>query len=320
MRLKRYEHNEVASAVKQARTELGDEAMLISVERASTEVGIGRYRVIFAAESATGAQKLPRLANNGQFQNGNTAKGDVSKWHLVELELRELAGDLSRSPSENTTAKEVGDSLLEHAGRRWIDDQTLRLHPVTPPLIEVLVGPRNNGKSTAAVKLASRQVSAGKKVALAHLFKPENTFASELGSNGVIECCAQSIDHLDTIVDVEPSMESIIVDITGAAGEMMNPLLRWLTKRRAVVHLTLNARATPEAWFNAGVEFSSFMPGHLLLTHVDQITDWASVWRGIGGTGLPCSYFSAGPRVSSPLEFIGLAKNGPIETGKAASA
>ena len=319
MRLKKYETSEVESAVKQARSELGEEAMLVSIERApASQVGMGRYRVIFAAESFATVEKLPKTANNGLFQMGISP----SKWDIVRVELRELASDLSRFTSEDILepSKKPLSATADHAGQNRQKDQAGTFQPMVLPLIEALVGPTKSGKSTAISKLALSQAKAGKKVALIRLFQPEKTLESELSSNGVIECYAESISHLDAVVDVEPWMDSILVDITRAGEEIRDPLLRWLTDRQAFVHLTLDACVKPEEWLEARIAFNSFSPDHLLLTHVDLITDWAAVWRGIGGTCLPCSYFSAGPRLSSPLDFIGRAQTAQPETGKAASA
>ncbi len=323
MRLKLYENSEVESAVKQARTELGEEVMLVSVERAKTaQIGTGRYRVIFAAESFDDRAWPPLPAKNNPLQNGIDSRVDGSKWSLVRFELSQLAADLRRDLSNGCWEKNVALPVLisENAGRYGVADLGLARQQTVQPVIEVLVGPHKSGKSTAAAKLAVLQATSGKKVALVQLLEPGMLFEPELASKGVIECSAESIEHLETIVDVEPRMECVFVDTTPRPGKMTDALRRWISARRASVHLTLDARVNSEDWLAAGIEFKSFLPAHLLLTHVDQITDWAAVWRGIGGTGLPCSYFSAGPHLSSPLECISRAKNAQVEAGKAASA
>ena len=324
MRLKLYENSEIDSAVKQARMELGEEAMLVSVERAmAAQAGIGRYRVVFAAESGNDSEALPSPSKNSPFQNGSVAsKGDSPKWSLVRLALSELAADLSRTPSHDVPAKTVErfPPLSEYSGLSGEADPALTRQQTAPALIEVLVGPPKSGKSTAAAKLALLQANSGKKVALIHLLQQEQVFDPELAAKGVIECSAESIGHLDTIVDLEPLMESIFVDTASEAGEMTDAFLLWIARRHAGVHLTLDACFKSENWLAASIEFGPFLPAHLLLSHVDQITDWAAVWRGIGGTGLPCSYFSSGPHLSSPLEFIGRAKITQVESSKAASA
>ena len=324
MRLRRYETSEVESAVKQARTELGEDAMLVSVERAkAAKGGTGRYRVIFAAESVIHCEKGPFPGNIFPFQNGSIAsKRDGSKWNLVRSELSELAGQLSRTLSLDVHANTAG-LFVPISGHSGLNGETIQAsahHQTVPPMIEVLVGPYKSGKSTAAAKLASNQANSGRKVALVHLFQSEQRLEPQLALKGVIECSAESITHLDMIVDVEPLIESILVDASGNAGKMTDAFISWLAERRAGVHLTLDAHLKSEDWLAGGIKFRSFLPTHLLLTHVDQVTDWAAVWRGIGGTGLPCSYFSAGPHLSSQLEFIGLAKSTQVESVKAASA
>ncbi len=186
MKIKTYHCDSVESAIRQARRDLGEEAMLLeSRKTAAGEQHLGKYEVSFAVAGAAPA------AARAAASNGDDGLRDVSRgleqirrmlyssthtFYLptgqfltqpvlaeiyqdltdndVEPQLAaQLAAGLTAAVERGATRPEIEDHLSEQIqGLVAVSDQIGR--PQIRPAIAVLVGPAGAGKTTTIAKLA----------------------------------------------------------------------------------------------------------------------------------------------------------------------
>ncbi len=320
MRLHQIHSSDVEMAVRQARVELGEEAMLVAVEQAkSGDSKSSRYRVTFANQVIGAEKDLGSiLRSRSEFLiSKDTPKhgGNYDGWKTVRFELAYLAEQLAAPISYPGNPTPDLNSAVNYPNLRSIE---------LPPggQCTAIIGRKECGKTTAIHKLAFRETSAGRTVAVVRAFQPSRVFIPKLASAGVLQRNATSIAELDAVFEELSAADLILADISSVVADrnwpMSQSFRRWLMANGATLHLAIDATSPPSHWRSDVMQFSWLEPAYLLLSHMEKVVDWKELNLCIESTGLECSFCSMGATMDSPIEWAKLEQL--IPTTKAASA
>ena len=315
MRLKLYRADDVETAVKAAGQELGEDAMLICVEKSQThEIPYGRYRVVFA----NGLPSLPAVRPNMP----DPIRDRVPNWKELRSSLGLLADQLSVPPPASARQEvkrfliECGvrcadvpavEHAIENSGIKELLDQTIKPYQQSRASnISVFVGPSGSGKSTAVDKLAFLESRSGKRVLVIRAFQKDISANPARVDSRILELCAPSVRELEVIRHIQPAPDVVLIDsashLAGFPPEQAALVRDWFQANNASVHLVLSAVTRLQEWLNYTAQFCQFRPSRVLLTHVDEVVSWAGVWSAVLGSAMKCSFFSAGPFITDPIE------------------
>ena len=317
MRLKLYRSDDVETAVKAAGQALGEDAMLISVEKSpALEIPLGRYRVLFA-------NGLPTLQPES-YTVRSPIRDRAPKWQELRTSLSLLVDQLSAQLPESSGSEQARQIILD-SGVRPNDisvveqaierstigellGKTIRQQPGPISGIAVFIGPDGSGKSTAADKLALREARGGKQVLIVRAFQSSHSLRPRHPDSGVLELSVMNVRELDVIDHIHPPPGLILIDTSSqlaADPNHITELSDWIHLKSATAHLVLSAVTRFEEWQNYVAKFSPFRPSLLLLTHMEEVVAWIGVWNAIITSSMECSFFSSGPRITDPFENAG---------------
>ncbi len=301
MRLQQYQSSDVEMAVRQARTDLGEEAMLVTVEQSNNAPKHARYRVTFATQVGvinTDPANLPPPPEPAPTRPLAKKQSDSGsqQWTSVRSQLTQLA-------------EELGQPLQKLEATKTIKSVVALRTTIRPPggQSTAVIGRAGCGKSTAIQKLALREALAGGRVVVVRAFQSLQPPAPELVKAGVLQFAATSLRELEAIYCQQNTADLILADIPSIVANPgwteSQPFQQWLLATGVTVHLGINAISPFPHWWEDAVQFGWFEPAYLLLSHLEEVTNWTNLVRAIQSTGLECSYFSAGAAITSPIEF-----------------
>ncbi|MGH9723017.1 MAG: hypothetical protein ACRD8O_22630 [Bryobacteraceae bacterium] len=192
MRLKSYYAATVESAIRLARQELGDEAMLMSSRKAPAEARhLGTYEVVFAADAESKPQPRPPAAQSQPAARAVGEAGLTAEIAQIRHQIERMSAALRRTTfhadnldpwldevySEMTAAgidadlafqtarkldrkavaadpDQTRDTLMRELARCFTVSPLLGCSPDGGRKVVALVGPSGVGKTTSLVKLA----------------------------------------------------------------------------------------------------------------------------------------------------------------------
>ncbi len=306
MRLQQYQSSDVEMAVRQARTDLGEEAMLVTVEQSNSAPKNTRFRVTFATqvgvsnagptnhikEPAPAPFTLPVLKQIDSKSQPSSSQ----QWKSVRSELTQLAEELGYPLQKLEVANAIASVVASRTTIRPPGGQST-----------AVIGRAGCGKSTAIRKLALREALAGGRVVVVRAFQPEQPTVPELTKVGVLQLTAASLGELEAIYSQQNMADLILADIPAIVANPgwaeSQPFQQWLLATGVTVHLAISALSPFSQWWEDALQFGWFEPAYLLLSHLEEVTNWVGLGRAIQSTGLECSYFSAGAEITSPIEF-----------------
>ncbi|GAB3116700.1 flagellar biosynthesis protein FlhF [Novispirillum itersonii] len=154
MRLKSYSAVTMSEAMAMVRAELGDDAIIVSTQRASGGQGV---RITAALEEHTSDQEIAEVLHGSPLSPVNETIRDCLVYHGVPPRLCERM--LAAARSIDTT-----DATMATAGAM---DELFTFAPLPSrksPMPVMLVGPPGSGKTITVAKLAARARLAGRSV------------------------------------------------------------------------------------------------------------------------------------------------------------
>ncbi len=157
MRLKSFTAPSMAEAMQLVRDELGDDAIIVSTQRAAGGKGV---RITAALEEVEEDQALESLfGGSGSGNRAADAVCEALKGHGVPERLVEKLGNAAR-------ASEQADPLRACVGALEAAYTFAPLPEHSAPRPFMLVGPAGSGKSMAVAKLAARSTLKQRKVGI----------------------------------------------------------------------------------------------------------------------------------------------------------
>ncbi len=336
MNIRAYRSDSVESAIRQARIELGEDAMLLDSRKASPEEQhLGVYEVRFAcpgaSAAASGNENLTDLSRSIEeirrmlyscTQTCYLPSGDfLSQPELARIYHNLTANDVAPAVAAQLVARLVAPAqggaapaelepclIAQLQSLIAVSEEIGR--PAAKPSVVALVGPAGAGKTTTLVKLAvryglepRRAVTLlsfdSQRVAAARQFR---TYAEILGVEARI---VEEVRDLEAALDTLKNPDLVLLDTPGCGLrdiEQHRELGQFLGSRAGVdTHLVLSASTKPKD-LERIIERSSILhPRKLLFTKLDETLTFGPLLNEAIRTKLPLSFLGTGQRIPEDL-------------------
>jgi flagellar biosynthesis protein FlhF len=336
MNIKTYHSDSVESAIRQARLELGEEAMLLDSRKLPPEERrAGTYEVRFALPGDPAAG--PDLAglSRGLEQIRQMLHTFTYKYYLPTAGLGphpvlgELYRDLTEAEVEPEIAAELVAGLIPLAQRRAAHpelEQELAAElgallevsdeigaPGQEPQAVALVGPPGAGKTTTLAKLAV-QYGLGRQRTPCLI--TVDTY--RVAAAGQLETFASLLEVEAKTVNEPRELEQVLADFRRGGPHLVlidtpghgfqelelhaGELARFLRPHAAIeVHLVLSASTKPRDLRRMVDGYWEFAPRKLLFTKLDETLSLGPLLNEAVRTRLPLSFLAAGQRIPEDL-------------------
>lgn len=327
MKLKSYFSGTVEAAMDLARTELGEEALLVNARPAAPETGhVGMYEVVFGVlPRSTSAQSIKRDPPAPAIPADRLAQ-DVAG---MRREIERIAQCLRSSrmfvapggPEEpelysRLVANEL-DAVLAQAiaqgtplEQLFETDSTLG-RPGAARAVVAVVGPPGAGKTTTLMKLAARYGLASRKPA--HIISTDvHRIAAADQLRSLAAILGIGCDIVETPVALEQALEEhrlkelIFIDTPGLAASEMEDgadLARLFASHAEIdTHLVLSASMKPADMTRVVDRYEIFHPKKLLFTRVDETDRYGALVSEAARRSLPVSFLTTGQQIPDDLE------------------
>lgn len=320
MTIKSFFSESVAEAIRRARQEMGDEAMLLKCRRAPKEWSdLGAYEVVFssgldATKSFSAPDEREERSSDGVFKRpGHTQILAEIEGRLIELgfesqisqDLLEYlhSGLLGASRSSGSPQPRPDDLLIDALreiigvapGTDWEDQAAA-----------ALVGPSGVGKTLMIVRLAiSEGLALGRDVMI--VAAPDRRFGS--GERLRWFCSMldldfrepRDLDEFTSLLDRRPASGLVLIDTPGLGLQDFardRPLVDLLGAHPAIrKHLVLSATATVEQLGAVSKRFAPFCPSRLIYTRLDEAERLGPALSHAAISAIPISYWGTGQEV-----------------------
>jgi flagellar biosynthesis protein FlhF len=336
VKIKSYFCASVEDAIRQARHELGPDAILLQDRKAPPEARhLGEYEVVFAS----GRNELPAIPAAAEPEPPGRLAGEVAElkrqleamrraltksafapaqWLGAAPELsesyalltaQEVTPDLAREMVQAAASRAREGSLWSRALVEEVDSR-LRVEPVlgrsdSRPRIAALVGPPGAGKTTTLVKLAVNYgLACRRPVLLISMDTYRVAAAEQLRSYAAI--LGVGFQVLAQTLDENQGKELILIDTPGcgfADLDCSSDLARFLRTRVDIDTQLVLSSSMKSADLSRVIDaFEIFRPGRLLFTRLDETTAPGPILNETVRTGKPLSFFATGQRIPEDLE------------------
>lgn len=334
MRIKSYYAQTIPEAMKQARIELGEDAVIIASSKTSGETQrLGAYEVVFGiTEQSGGASKtaapesqatagLDRLKDRME----NLRKSVTSKREQVVAAKANVSAKLASALVNTGFPKPLADEIASAAQTRLRERKQDMISAVRAELagrvkvspklgtagqsrsIVALVGPSGSGKTTTIAKLAAGYgLAAGRPLRLISMdtyrIGGTDLLSKYAGGMGLDLETPANPEDLERRLRTGSKNELLLID-TPAPRPGDTELAPLLARSAGIdVHLVLPAYASAGELGAMAAKFKAFLPSKLLFTGVDQCASGASMLAYAIEAGLPVSFTGCGQEVPEDLE------------------
>lgn len=309
MEVRSYYASTVEAAMAMARRELGPEALLVQSQRTAPEwMHLGKYEAVFAGEAIAPPASAPH-----------------TRPRPPDPELQALAPPVNPT---STTADAAGRpdfrALFQAAGRSTSAAQSravpAAVHPPVPcdpglgregfALTVALVGPSGAGKTTMAMKLALRYGVLTSRTVRLLAFDPYC-----IGSTKQIRHFADlfgiSSFECDSLAELQHALADSVADITlidtpgfsSKQADEKQQLAACLSCFPEVeVQLVLRLDRKPADNLEAVKRFSDFKNRRVILTGLDETSDFSDLPALIARAKTPASFLGTGQQLVEDLE------------------
>ncbi len=332
MKVKRFEAGSVKEAIERVKSELGPDAVILSIKERKQMGGLlGRSVEVLAAcdmGSPSDSERFKKV--DPQPQYGEL----VSEIRELKAMVVGLAGSMSNRGSTGFPFKLEGPSpeiasgiveVLREALLTGIDPNEVTLGAILSKLLSRImkggdedsrsifyfVGPSGVGKTSSSLKIAFKMKEEGKRVAIVGVdMRPSSKELLFYYSRkiGVDVYFARSPQEFCEVLSDMDGFDVALVDTFGVSpfnrfqlGELMDYIEPF--RDRAWCYLVLGASMDPRACLRLFESIGHPNIDSLIFTKMDETDVYASMFDQMVVSGKPISYLSFGPRIPDDLDI-----------------
>lgn len=322
----------VTDAIRQAKEELGPDALILEVRRSAFDGGVE----IVAATGQTGefpvtgngrTGPLPRIdalaalrrraSRTGSAPNGTEGESDVGRsWGPDDLDVDFIRqyGVSERLASDLAMACGAGSALRRHAAVTHVLQRRISTEDLVGTgherVVAALVGPSGVGKTTTIAKLAAIfSATRGRRVALV------TTDTYRVGGIAQLKTFAEILqlpfytvytrEDLDHALEETAEADLVLVDTPGCNpydAAMLKEMRNLIASNTPVTcYLTLAMTGDFDELIAASQRFALLNPAGLIATKLDETRRAPAVIGLVEQTRLPLTYTCAGPLVPDDI-------------------
>jgi flagellar biosynthesis protein FlhF len=334
MTIKSFFADTVAAAIREARAELGEEAMLLKSRRAPEEARhLGAYEVVFGvlqtsrneADAGSAVSEsiwdVPYAAapRPARVPGRERPAGALCR-KMLELEFEErLAAEFAERVQARLLAEgyaETADAAGRDAWERAIALESERFLERDTDLnnaggsVTALIGPAGSGKTSTAVRLAvAYGLAKAKRVVLLAAHDQRVAAAGRLQHYAAllgVEChAACRPQELGERIQSRREGDLILIDTPGFGPRDMDlakPLAEFLAPRREIrKHLVLPATLGPDGLRAAIERYEDFGTDRLSFTRLDEAACCGAAFSEAALSQKPISFLSSGQQVPGDI-------------------
>lgn len=322
MILKTYRAPDLATALAQARAELGPDALVLATSELSGELGLTAVEVTVgslrsrpeaaasapaAAPASTPARPLARAAAAGTRAIEAAARALVASGVSEDLAQR-FARIASRDLSPRATSRRLAE-----AAEAAIEG----IVPLAPLSLRArclfLVGPPGSGKTTTAAKLVTRMAGPPGRPVFFAVADMERVGAIEEADiyarhAGAILAMVEGPEDLARALQDAGERGTVVVDTPGVGANDAERLERLRALREsapgAEVAVLLPAGLHRDEASRVLARFSPAAPTCAAISRVDDGGRLGELVTAVAGAGVPLSFVTTGHRVPDDLETV----------------
>lgn len=310
MTIKSYFADSVADAIRAARTELGEDALLLKTQRTPEQWrNRGKYEVVLGvgpvrqeAPSVPGPQTVIAWPQKTADATAALRQAGISTAAISLL----TAGAERRVRDGYSTG--IEDALVEEAVSRFQGNSDLG--NARAPWRLALVGPPGSGKTLMAVRLIVQYGLAKKR-----RVRVISACDSRVGGTARLRCYTRllDVDHqtvetaeqLATMLGEKDSTGLTLIDtpgLTASDSQAASVLAAVLVDDPTVcTHLTLSATMTAEDMTAVAKRFTPFGVDRLIFTRLDETHSMGALLSLMAASGKPASFFGSGQEAPGDL-------------------
>jgi flagellar biosynthesis protein FlhF len=327
MHIKSYIVKALDDAMAQARADLGDEALLLSTRKHGSE-----YEIVFGADGSDGTPEPP--ATGLPSSPSSEYRLDLENLRREVEEIRHLLSG-PQSPRAHPSprildrmieagfdpnlASEIVDSARAAESPGSLDsrvrDEIERRVQIDTRLgiagadgvVVALVGPGGVGKTTTLMKLAAFQVSPNRPVCLLSLDRASLANRLQLQvfarKHGVSFHPIEQAELLADAVAEARKTQIVLIDMPSCADrEVRMEIAAVLARTPGVdVHMTVPGYMNSEALRRSISTYSAFCPSKMVVTKLDEASNFGAAVSAAVASGLALSLFTNGVTIPRDL-------------------
>jgi flagellar biosynthesis protein FlhF len=337
MKLKSYFTPSVEAAMGMARTELGEDALLVNARPATPETRhLGAFEVVFGTTHAPAAPVSTAIARSMAAAKETSGTPDRLTQDVADMrrQIERLAQSLggaqmfagsSIAGSDAASASDLYNRLVDNELDATIAQAVAQGAPLeeffevnatlgragASRKVIALVGPPGAGKTTTLIKLAARYGLASRKPAQIITTDVYRIAAADqlrsLASILGIGCqVAETPVALAQALEEHRSKEFVFIDTPGLGnGEMEDgaDLARLIATHPEIdTHLVLPASMRASDMARVIERYAIFQPKKLLFTRLDETDRYGALVSEAARRSMPVSFLATGQQIPDDLE------------------
>ena len=340
VRIKSYFADSVVAAMREARSELGEEALLLQSRRVrSASSGRNAYEVVFGVHSSrrtpansgtaretgpqhdSGFRLIPSASGSKRLRalraklTGFELDESVAAGLLARIDSRLLRATLDARRDLSEGCGVNGDDLLERVIAEEVDGffpRDLGFDGDAGGQVFALFGPPGSGKTSAIVRLAVQHgIAPGRRTLLLATQDPRvegneklARYAALLGAEYSVAATPESVG---AILDKRAADDFVLIDTPGLAPRELEPasdMAALLSGKTDIQrHLVLPATMKRSDLRDNVRLFSRFQPDRLSFTRLDETSRLGPILSEAAESGIPISFLTSGQQVPGNLQW-----------------
>ena len=331
MNFMRYRTETVQEALRQARHDLGPDALVLSVKPVRAP-GVRGFFGARSVEVTAAANRHPVSGSRQQAVAPAQAAGARQNRELAELAARLEAAGVDMPLAVDLARRHLGRSSSRG---RSVEALQASLADALTPLaaqdadyapVEMFIGPPGAGKTTTIAKIAAQERARGGNapgLVSADGFRVGAVEQLRLYADILATPFTAARTPAEVVQALAAATRPVLLDTAGRSpsDQASRDLYHTMARRHGVrTHLVVAASAGRDGLRRAFEQFAEARPARVVITKLDEAGSIAPLLGLLKERGVPVSYLGTGQRVPEHLEVASGAAIAAWATGDALAA